>query len=152
MSRVATVRCSVLCKYIVGQMGYCSHLWDDLVTHYVLFSPYLRSKLLVLFLTDAASCSSTLVAFPAEILKLFSASSESYQCEMIIWNCSLCVHLTHVRVEFSLQPVFLFSYLCLLPLSPLCAQLLSYLGKLANIVTILWILSVGLLLFQAVAR
>lgn len=26
MSRVATVRFAVLCKYIVGQMGYCSHL------------------------------------------------------------------------------------------------------------------------------
>lgn len=40
MSRVATVRFSVSCKYILGQMGYCSHLCNDLVAIYVILSPF----------------------------------------------------------------------------------------------------------------
>lgn len=54
--------------------------WDAAATCEVVLSPsvcysllYLRSKLLVLFLTDSASCNCILVAFPAGILKLFSA-------------------------------------------------------------------------------
>lgn len=37
---MATVRFSVLCKYIVGQMEYCGHLCNDLVAIYVILSPF----------------------------------------------------------------------------------------------------------------
>lgn len=71
MSRVATVRFSVLRKCIVGQMGYCSTLCNDLVDVYVLFFPQLRSKLFILFLTDSASCNCTRVAFLQGYLNSF---------------------------------------------------------------------------------
>lgn len=38
MSRVATVRFSELCKYIVCQMEYCGHLCNDLVAIYAISS------------------------------------------------------------------------------------------------------------------
>lgn len=45
-------------------------------------------------------------------------SSKFYQFEMITWNCSLCFPWVPVRVEFHLQCVILFFYLCCSLLSP----------------------------------
>lgn len=98
MSRAATTRFSVLGKYVVHQMRYCSHLWNDLVAAYALFVPCLRSKLLILFLTDAASCNYTLVAFPAGKLKLFSAVFLVQSLINVKWSLEivLCVSIWHM--------------------------------------------------------